>query len=245
MTNTETIEIAGLAVELVRKNIKNLHIGVYPPAGHVRVAAPPSIGDDAVRVALLTKLNWIKKKQREFANQEREPQRMFVSGETHYVFGRAMRLQLKTTDLRSHSVELSPGGRLLMHVPKHASVERRKVWLEDWYRANLKEKAKPRIERWAERLGVAMPRWGVRRMKTKWGSCNPDNGTIWINFDLGKKPLQCLDYIVLHELAHFISPRHDDAFIGVLDQQMPTWRQIRADLNSLPLAFEHSFETKI
>jgi len=241
--NTETIEIAGLTVELVRKSIKNLHIGVYPPAGHIRVAAPPSIGDDAVRVAVLTKLSWIKSKQLEFSKQEREARREYVSGETHFVFGDARRLQVKTSDQKRHTVESSHGDRLVMVVPECSNLEQRAVCLENWYRSKLKEKAKPRVERWRQRLGVTTPQWGVRRMKTKWGSCNPIKGTIWINFDLAKKPLVCLDYVILHELAHFISPRHDGVFIEVLDRHMPAWRQFRSDLNAHPLSFEPTFET--
>ncbi|UWP97801.1 M48 family metallopeptidase [Aliiroseovarius crassostreae] len=242
MTNTKTIEVAGLAVELVRKNIKNLHIGVYPPAGHVRVAAPPSIGDDAVRVAVLTKLSWVKAKQLEFANQEREAIRRYVSGETHFVFGNARRLQVNSGDARRHRIELPPGDRLVFSVPKDSNQIQRAAWLEGWYRTELKEKVKPRIEKWVQRLGVAVPRWGVRRMKTKWGSCNPEKSIIWVNSELAKKPLICLDYVILHEMAHFISPRHDEEFIRVLDLHMPNWRQIRSDLNALPLSFEASFE---
>ncbi len=241
MTNTDTLDIAGLTVEIVRKKIKNLHIGVYPPDGRVRAAVPPAMSEDAVRVAVLSRLGWIRRKQKEFARQEREPRRRFVSGETHHVFGRPYRLAVHEEVGRSHAITVSPGDRLDVAVPHGATAGQIERWLDAWYREALKRKAEPRIAKWVERLGVSEPTWGVKRMKTKWGSCNPDKGNVWINLELAKKPLQCLDYVILHEMAHFLSPRHDELFVGVLDRFMPTWRQVRSDLNAQPLSFEPSF----
>lgn len=235
------VEIAGLTVEIVRKNIKNLHVGVYPPMGHVRVAAPPAISDDAVKMAVLTRLPWIKRKQAEFRKQLRQGPREYVSGETHYVFGRAYRLDLTTGRSR---MELQPGNRLAMTSPEGAGIEDRHAQMRRWYRRLLSAKVEPRIEKWSSRLHVTVPIWGIRRMKTKWGSCNPETGKIWVNLELAKKPLHCLDYVVLHELSHFVSPRHDDLFVKTLDQHMPPWRQVRSDLNALPLAHEPNFEGK-
>jgi predicted metal-dependent hydrolase len=236
MMNTDMIEVAGLSVELVRKPIKNLHIGVYPPAGRVRVAAPPAISDDAIRVAIVTRLGWIKKKQREFAGQAREPERQFVSGETHYVLGKALRLQVRPTGLRGGKVFLEGNDRLVMITPPDATTTQKSKWVSGWYRESLRKRATPRIEKWSGKLGVPSPRWGVRVMRTKWGSCNPAKGLIWLNLDLAKKPLQALDYVILHEMVHLVSPRHDDLFMALLDKQMPGWRQVREDLNSLPLS---------
>jgi predicted metal-dependent hydrolase len=236
MTNTEFIEVAGLSVELVRKPIKNLHIGVYPPAGRVRVAAPPAISDDAVRIAVVTRLAWIKKKQREFAGQARQSERRYVSGETHFVFGKPLRLLVKSAAGSRCMIAQDASDRLRMTVPKGSTADQRARWMSAWYRKQLKEKAASRILKWSERLGVPAPQWGVKLMKTKWGSCNPDKGIVWINLDLAKKPLTALDYVILHELAHFVSPRHDDVFVTLMNKHMPGWRQIRADLNALPLS---------
>ena len=235
MTNTDVIEVAGLSVELVRKPIKNLHVGVYPPAGRVRVAAPPAVSEDAVRLAIVTRLGWIKKKQREFAGQARETERRCISGETHYFLGKPLRLSVRFTGTRGCRINLGGSDRLVMTVPEGAATEDRARWLAAWYRDELKARVAPRVARWSERLHVPVPRWGVRQMRTKWGSCNPDKRLIWMNLELSKKPLQCLDYIILHEMAHLVSRRHDDVFLAVLDQHMPGWRQIRADLNALPL----------
>lgn len=234
--NTELIEIAGLSVELVRKPIKNLHIGVYPPTGRVRVAAPPAISEDAVRVAVVTRLGWIKKKQREFEGQARQSEREYVSGETHFVFGKPLRLLVKPAEMRRCVIQPDASDRLTMAVPAGSTISQKARWLSAWYRRLLKERAEPRIAKWSERLGVNEPRWGVKLMRTKWGSCNPDKGLVWINLDLAKKPLPALDYVILHEMAHFVSPRHDDMFVSILDRNMPGWRQVRADLNAMPLS---------
>ncbi|MFN3312312.1 MAG: M48 family metallopeptidase [Hyphomonas sp.] len=236
MMNTELIEIAGLSVELIRKPIKNLHIGVYPPAGRVRVAAPPAISEDAIRVAVLTRLGWIRKKRREFEGQARQPERLYVSGETHFVCGKALRLLVQTNSKNCCVIQPSAAERLTMRVPEGSTTEQKGRWLSAWYRGQLREHATPRLEKWSERLGVIVPKWGIRAMKTKWGSCNPDRGIVWLNLDLAKKPLAALDYVILHEMAHFVSPRHDEVFLSVLDRHMPTWRQIRTDLNALPLS---------
>lgn len=235
MTNTEWLEIAGLSVELVRKPIKNLHIGVYPPSGRVRVAAPPAVSEDAVRVAVVTRLGWIRKKQREFEGQARQAKRLFVSGETHFVFGKPMRLQVHMSSKNRCVIQYGASDRLTMSVPKESTAEQKGRWMSAWYRGRLREHATNRVAKWSERLGVPQPKWGIRAMRTKWGSCNPDLGIVWLNLDLAKKPLAALDYVILHEMAHFISPRHDELFLSVLDRHMPTWRQIRADLNDLPL----------
>ncbi|WP_167621965.1 M48 family metallopeptidase [Paracoccus sp. AK26] len=236
MMNTELIEIAGLSVELVRKPIKNLHIGVYPPAGRVRVAAPPAISEDAIRVAVLTRLGWIRKKQREFEGQARQAQRLYVSGETHFVFGKPLRLLVQTNSKNHCVIQSDAADRLTMRVPEGSTTDQKARWMSEWYRGQLRERAASRILKWSERLEVSVPKWGIRLMKTKWGSCNPDRGIVWLNLDLAKKPLAALDYVILHEVAHFVSPRHDEVFLSVLDRYMPTWRQIRTDLNALPLS---------
>lgn len=244
MANIEAIsnvEIAGQQVEIIRKKIKNLHVGVYPPEGHVRVAAPTSVSLDAIRHAVLTRLAWIKRKQAEFRRQARETPREFVSGETHYVFGRPCRLEVQRQAGRP-AIEMAPGGRLLLSCKPDADLDSRSSQMTLWYRRLLQEKVRPRVDKWAEKLAVEVPAWGIKRMKTKWGSCNAKQGKIWINLELAKKPIYCLDYVILHEMTHLISPRHDEIFVSTLEQHMPGWRQIRSDLNTLPLAYEPSFE---
>lgn len=237
---TEDIEVGDLRVEVTRKRIKNLHLGVYPPDGRIRVAAPAAISLDAIRVSILTRLSWIKRKQAEFLRQERETKRSYVSGETIHVFGRPHRLVVREAVGRP-GITVLPGGRVELLTRPGATLVDRERQIENWQRRQLREKAGPKISRWARQLEVAEPQWGIKIMKTKWGSCNPDSGSVWINLDLVKKPTQCLDYVILHEMAHFISRQHDDLFISVLDRFMPSWRQVRSDLNALPLRHEPSF----
>ncbi|QIE43554.1 M48 family metallopeptidase (plasmid) [Rhodobacteraceae bacterium SC52] len=236
MVNTEHHIIGGTSVEIRWKAIKNLHVGVYPPAGQVRVAAPLSVSLDAVKLAVLTRMDWVRRKQAQFLSQERQPQRRFVSGETHFVFGRPVRLDVIHWAKKIHRIELVGSDRLSLSVPQDATSAERRRWLESWYKRRLKEHVVPRFAHWTTRLGVRPETWGIRPMKTKWGSCNPDKKIVWLNLELAKKPVRTTEYVLLHELAHLISPRHDDRFIQVLDENMPQWRRVRDELNRYPLA---------
>lgn len=237
------IEVAGLPIELVRKPIKNLHIGVYPPEGRVRIAAPGSIAEEAIRLSVLNRLHWIRRMQRDFRQQLRESQRHYVSGETHYLFGVPLKLQVRLRERRPR-LSQTASDRLTLEVSRKSPREDRAKAIQSFYRARLKAYAKPKLEDWAERLGIEQPRFGIRRMKTMWGSCNPEKGLVWLNGELAKKPKPCIDYVILHEMAHFLSPTHDARFVAVLDRHMPNWRQRRADLNALPLAYEEELETR-
>lgn len=235
--NTEVLTLAGIDIEIVQKQIKNLHIGVYPPDGRVRVAAPPSMSFDAVRVAILTRLPWIERKRLGFVLQQREGHRSYVSGETHWFWGRPLRLRVEP-NLKGHS-QLAVVGNdgLLMRVTPEADQTVRERLVLQWYRKELRTRAHLYVRKWSKVLSLPEPKFGVKRMRTKWGSCSPQTGRVWFNLSLAKKPMHCLDYVVLHEMAHFISARHDDALVDVLDHRMPSWRQTRAELNALPLDF--------
>ena len=233
--NTEISQIAGIDVEIVRKQIKNLHIGCYPPDGRVRVAAPQHLSADAIRLAVLTRMPWIRRKQVQFLNQERQPLRRYVSGETHFVFGRPMRLEVQQWDKTGHRISRHSNNRLLLNAPMNCSSEQLRRWVGQWMKAELRKLAAPRIGALSARMGVRPQKWGVRPMKTKWGSCNPDKGIVWLNSELAKKPERMIDYVIVHELAHLVSPTHDRMFTQTLDSQLPRWRDIRRELNELPL----------
>jgi predicted metal-dependent hydrolase len=236
MVNTKSIIIGGTDVEVHRKKIKNLHIGVYPPNGHVRVAAPEAISMDAIKIAVLTRMSWIRRKQAGFAAQERQGPRRYVSGETHYFLGRPLRLEVIEWDKKSHRIQKQGNDRLCLFAPSESALATRRRWMESWHRTQLRAIATPKVLKWSEILGVSPSFWGIREMKTKWGSCNAELGIIWINVELSQKPVQALDYVILHELAHLISNRHDDRFFSIVDTHMPQWKQIRSDLNALPLS---------
>lgn len=233
--STERLHLAGIDIEVVHKSIKNLHIGVYPPAGRVRVAAPPSMSSDAVRVAVLTKLPWIEKRRRDFQEQARENTRAYVSGETHWYLGRPLRLRVETVIRGRSEIKLEGNDVLKMRLRPSASFEDRERMVLDLYRRELRSRGRIALDKWAKAIDVPRPDLGIKRMRTKWGSCNPVAGRVWLNLSLAKKPQQAIDYVALHEVAHFISRQHDDTFIGALDRLMPSWRKVRSDLNSLPL----------
>jgi predicted metal-dependent hydrolase len=236
-TDSTTIEIRGLKVEVVRKNIKNLHLGVYPPAGRVRVAAPMAVSDEAVRLAVIGRLAWIRRQREKFAKQPRQTAREAVSGESHYVFGRRYRLTVVSTNDRPHVV-LRTKTKMELHVPPRMTATERMSVLERWYREELRSAAGALLEQWQEALGVEAEFWGVKRMKTKWGSCNHHTKRVWLNSELAKKPRACLEYIIVHEIVHLLEPQHGERFVSLMDETLPDWRQRRDLLNASPLANE-------
>lgn len=190
---------------------------------------------EAIQIAVLLRIAWIKRKQDQFRGQDREAPRRYVSGETHLLFGRPMRLQVEAWSKKVHQVSRLGGNRLLLSVPGESSVDQRRRWMQAWLKEELKTLATPRVSAWSDRLDVRPDAWGIRVMGTKWGSCNPEKGVIWLNAELAKKPERMIDYVILHELAHFVSPRHDTRFVAVLDREMPGWRKLRQELNALPI----------
>ena len=235
-TDGHNISVGSLEVNVVRKAIKNMHLGVHPPNGHVRVAAPLAVNDDAVRLAVIMRLPWIQRQRKKYQSQARQSERQFVSGETHYVQGRPYRLNV-VEGARSWKVAVRNGGKLEFHVRSDSTVARCAAFY-GWYRSELKELAAPLFERWALALGIEVSSWGVKRMKTKWGSCSVAARRVWLNAELAKKLPRCLEYVVLHELAHLLEPSHSERFFLIMDHNMPMWRDVRAELNSGPLAHE-------
>lgn len=236
-TESAQITVNGVVVTIVRKGIKNLHLGVYPPQGRVRVAAPHAITDAAVRLAVIGKLGWIRRQKLRFTAQPRQSEREMVSGESHYVFGHRYRLQV---------IEHQGAGRItirnrrfidLYARPGLEGVERKRI-LHRWYRDQLRQHIQPLMDRWQAILGVEASGFSIKRMKTKWGSCNQRSRRIWLNLELAKKPKACLEYLVVHELLHLVERHHNDHYLALMDQHLPTWRNLRDLLNSEPLAHE-------
>ena len=231
------ITVSGLPVEIVRKAIKNLHLGVYPPNGRVRVAAPVRVRDEAVRLAVISRLAWIKRQRKRFHAQERQSAREYVSRESHYFLGRRYLLHVVEGDGSSRVAR--KGNKVLeLQIPVGTSRDKREQILLGWYRKNLKALILPLIEKWEAKMGAKVESWGVRRMKTKWGSCNSVDRRVWLNLELAKKPIHCLEYILVHEMVHLIERHHNDQFTILMDQFLPNWRQRRDELNHAPLAHE-------
>jgi predicted metal-dependent hydrolase len=229
--------VGGIEVSIVRKAIKNLHLGVYPPNGRVRVATPLAVSNEAVRLAVVGKLGWIKRQRARFMAQPRQSRREMVSGESHYFQGRRYRLRVvKHTGAaklvrRNNSI-------LELHVRPESTVEQRERILQRWYRQRLRALIPSLLEKWEAVLGIRAREFGIKKMKTRWGTCNIEARRIWVNLELAKKPAACLEYIVVHELTHLLERNHTERFTAIMDKHLPTWRFSRKELNSEPLANE-------
>lgn len=228
----ERLDLRGTAIEVVRRDIKHVHLSVHPPAGRVRIAAPRTTKLDSLRLFAIQKLGWIRNQQARMQAQDRETPRTFVDRESHYVWGRRCLLRVVETEARS-LVTARPRS-LLLQVRTGSSRDRREALVEAWYRDQVREAVEPRIDHWVRVLRVQRPDVRVQRMRTKWGSCNRKGGRLLLNTWLAKKPPECLDYIVLHELTHLLEPDHGPGFVAIMDKHMPAWRRVRDRLNRLP-----------
>jgi predicted metal-dependent hydrolase len=232
------ITVNDLIVDVHRKDIKNLHLGVYPPDGRVRVAAPLNIDDEAVRLFVISKLRWIKKQQREFESQPRQSKRDYVSGESHYFLGN--RYLLNVVYRKGHpKVSIRNKTYIDLFVRDESDYDYRKRVITEWYRSELKNLVGPLVEKWKKEIDVPLTHWGIRLMKTKWGSCNIERGRILLNLELAKKPKHCVEYIIVHELVHLLERHHNNRFVAFMDKFMPHWRLYRDELNAFPLKHEH------
>lgn len=232
------IIVSGIPVQVVRKPIKNLHLGVYPPDGHVRVAVPSHITDDNVRLAVISRLSWIKKQQASFQAQPRQSEREMVTGESHYVFGKRYRMEVIERRGR-HEVVLKNNSILQLFVNPGTSTQNRTLVLTEWYRHQLKARIPGLLEHWQPLIGKEVSAWGIKKMKTKWGSCNICDRRIWLNLELAKKPIECLEYVLVHELIHLLERHHNDRFKAYMDKFLPQWKQYRDTLKCEPLGNEN------
>jgi len=235
-TTSAYLTVRGIDIDVIYKDIKNLHIGVYPPLGRVRVSAPTRLDDDNVRLAIVQRLPWIKKQREAMLKARRQSEREMITGESHFLWGVRYRLKVIERPGRAH-VE-TDGDRLRLYIPSGLDSEARRELLARWHREQLRERVPELISKWEPRVERTVPRWSIRRMKTKWGSCNRETGHIWFNLELATKHPDCLEYIVVHEMAHLIERSHGERFTKLMDQLLPDWRARRDLLNEAPLAHE-------
>ena len=227
------IRVSDIQVQVVRKDIKHLYLAVYPPDGQVRVSAPLHVSDDAVRRAVTARLKWIRKRQSAFLRQPGQSRLSVVSGETHDVFGRPHLLQVVERRGR-HQVLLEDNATLSLYVNPGTTPANRQRALYEWYRALLKARIPALLEKWQPVIGKTVAGWGVKRMKTRWGSCNIQRRRIWLNLELARKPEECLEYVLVHELVHLHERYHNDNFYRYMDTFMPQWRVHRDTLKQAP-----------
>lgn len=233
----EQIILADCLIEITRKNIKHVHLGVYPPNGSVRISAPLCTDLNKIRVFAISKLSWIKKQQQKIQQQKREFPREYLERESHYLWGK--RYLLKIIEEHSPTKIIQKHSCLVMFVRPNTTQEQRANILSSWYREQLKAELPELIEKWAPILNIEVNKFYIQQMKTRWGSCNPQKQNIRLNTELAKKPLICLEYIVVHEMLHLIEPSHNTKFMTLMKQFMPKWHQVKEELNHLPVRHEN------
>ncbi|MCY3675092.1 MAG: SprT family zinc-dependent metalloprotease [Paracoccaceae bacterium] len=232
-----TISVNQIPVKVIRKKIKNLHLAVYPPDGWVRVAVPESTDDEAVRLAVISNFSWIKRQIKSFEDQPRQSEREFITGESHFYLGNRYLLDIVHTEKRPF-IEIRNKKTMVLNIKADSRLHERKKLLFDWYRQEMKRILPGIINKWEIKSGLQVNSYRIKKMKTKWGSCNPGHKRIWLNLELIKKPINCLEYVVVHEMVHFLEHTHNDQFVSHMDRIMPQWRAIRDNLNRTPLGYD-------
>ena len=233
---TTQIKLGDVSIDVVRKDIKNIHLSVYPPAGRVRLSVPKRMTLDNIRVFAITKLAWIKKQQQKLQEQVRETPREYLDRESHYLWGK--RYLLKIIEKEAIPFVTLKHNTMVLRIRPDMSDDQKQIILAEWYREQLKIAVPDLIAKWEPLMGVTVQKFFVQRMKTKWGSCNHRARNIRLNTELAKKPPECLEYVVVHEMAHLLEPSHNSRFIALMDQFMPSWRNHREELNRSPLGHE-------
>jgi predicted metal-dependent hydrolase len=231
--NTKQIDVGGIPVDVTFKKIKNVHLSVHPPTGRVRISAPVWMKLEAIRVYAASKIEWIKKNQQKLQKQARETHREYLDRESHYVWGKRYLMKVNE-EAHPPSVELKHD-QMVLNVRPGAGLEKKETVVTEWYREQVAQAVIPLVAKWEPIIGVKANALHIRRMKTLWGSCSPKKRTIRLNTELGKKPPECLEYILVHELVHIVEPSHNAKFVSLMDRFMPHWRHVRDELNRAPL----------
>ena len=235
-TDMPQIALGELRIDVTYKDIKNVHLSVYPPNGSVRISAPLRLDLTTIRIFAISRLNWIRKQQAKLTAQTREPARDFVGRESHYHFGQ--RYLLKITEVEAPPKVVLKHSTIEMQVRPGTPREKRETILDEWYRQRLKEVVPRIILRWEKAIGVDVKAFGIKKMKTKWGSCNPGAGRIWLNLELAKRPVSCIEYVTVHEMVHLLERKHGERFRARMDEILPMWRYHREELNKGPLSHQ-------
>jgi predicted metal-dependent hydrolase len=230
----QEIQLGEINIEVTQKDIKNVHLSVYPPFGQVKIAAPTRMDLDTIRIYAITKLAWIRKQQKKIKSQKREAPREYLTQESHYYLGK--RYMLKVIEhnlapflkLKHNTIEL--------YIRPKTDTAKRKEILDQWYRTKLKEMIPILITKWEKVMAVEVKDFGIKKMKTKWGTCTIEAQRIWLNLELAKKPTNYLEYIIIHEMTHLLERNHNSRFVALMNQFMPNWREVKEELNRLPVS---------
>ena len=228
------IDLGAITADVELKDIKNIHLSVHPPLGRVRIAAPERMDLETIRMFAISKLSWIKKQQARQLSQEREAPREYQTRESHYFLGK--RYLLKVVEAEAKPLVSIRFNTLYLQVRPGTTTEERHLIIQEWYRVQLKEIVPKYISKWESIMALKVEEFGIKKMKTKWGTCNREQKRIWINLELAKKPLDCLEYIIVHEMIHLIVRNHNNQFISHINHHLPNWRHTKEELNRLPVS---------
>jgi len=230
------LKLGDVVMEVIFKDIKNVHLSVHPPTGSVRISAPARMNIDTIRIFAISKLGWIRQQQKKLQEQERETRREYLERESHYAWGKRYLLTISEHD-GPPAIELKQN-RMLLRVRPETNAETKQAIVARWYRTQIRNAAPDLIAQLEPTIGAKVSTVFVQKMKTKWGSCNSVNHSIRLNTELARKPAACLEYVIAHEMAHLLEPTHNARFIALMDRCMPNWQQYRSQLNQLPVCYE-------
>jgi len=236
-TKLPTINVSGIKIYIVKKQIKNLHLSILPPDGKVRISAPEKSTNESIHLFVASRINWIKKQRKKFNDQERETIRDYVSGETHFLWGRKYRLEVISKNTHS-KVVLNGNEKITLFVRPETSRSKKEKILYQWYRNIIRQEAGKIFQKWEKKMKVKAKDKGIRKMKTRWGTCNYKTKKILLNLELVKKPSWCLEYIIVHELLHLFERQHNENFVRLMNTYMAKWKFYREELNKFPLNHE-------
>lgn len=230
----ETLKLGDIQIDVQLKDIKNVHLSVYPPTGRVRIAAPRRMDLDTIRIYAISKLSWIKTQQKKFLAQVREAPREYLTKEGHYFLG--ARYLLKVTEHDAPPQVIIKHKTIELYVRPDTDMYKKQVIIDEWYRSQLKEMLPAIVSKWERKMGVSVSEFAIKKMKTKWGTCNREAKRIWLNLELAKKPYHCIEYIVVHEMVHLLERTHNDKFVAYMNRFLPEWKHLKNELNRLPVS---------
>ena len=240
----EELQIGNVPVTVLRKqNLKNVYLRILPPDGQVTVSAPSYVTNAELSNFLLSKLPDIYMRQERMRSQPRQTERTYVSGEAHYLWGKPYRLQVVYAGTRASVTKRA--SKLVMTVPQGYTVEQRERVMTEWYRGELRRVLQSATRRCMQTTGIEADDFRIKNMKTRWGTCNIPQRRIWVTLQLVKKPPECLDYVLIHELVHLVEANHTHRFHEWVEKYCPTWREAEKALKEMPLDYINEGETSV
>ena len=231
-----SIQLSDISIKIIRKDVKNTHLSVYPLDGSVVLVTPKGTRYEVARAYAISKIPWIRSQQKIFKNQARQFPLQYIDRESHYLWGRRYLMKINYKEEKPNVILSNK--EIVLTISPRSSQKKRSQIIENWQKSLLYEYVGSLIKKWEIKLVVKVKRHFIRKMKTRWGSCDKSLGYIRLNAELIKKPKELIEYVVVHEMTHLIETSHNDRFVKILDKHCPFWRDHRSELNKLPLAAE-------